>query len=291
MLRNIHECVRVIDIHSGVIMSLRLNADDQVSRLTSSIAITDRKNNKIIIPSREIPNFLTVLQYFIGYGSNPRNEIMFNFQHVWRENSKFSSIRISSRGQFVILGGWCKSTPQLEDIGETIESWLPLIQEWTATGLTNVELLGFKDRRFLKDPITDNFIKVLNRRGHINSPLPTITVRYNREWKKELIISNRTQFSMTLHGEKNQELIKEIIDLVKRKPDIGKRVGVIREYADKYVFVASLITNPNKEEKDGYQLTIMSELGYDPQVVRLNFKTDEEKNEIISGLSIALTII
>lgn len=64
----------------------------------------------------------------------------------------------------------------------------------------------------------------------------------------------------------------------------------MKEISNKYVFMASLINNPTQEENNSYRLTIMSELGYDPQVVRLSFGTDKEKKEILEALETALNL-
>lgn len=291
MLRNIHECIRAIDIHSGVVMSLRLNADDQVERLTASIMISDRNNNRFLILSDEISPFTKTIREFahgILPGLNPNAP---KLQYVVTEHLKEKQVNISFKGTAIKVGGDRDPRINLTEILETISFWHPFILQWKSTGIVDHSALDKLNRMLLLHRDSGNFLKVLTRQGNISNPLTTITVRYTRGTRRELVFSNRTQFSMTLSGTAGKNILGLIIDTLQSKPMLGNRKGHIKELVGKYVFVCSLIKAPRKENFDRHQFTIMSETGPYPQAIRLNFETDEERNEIISGLEHALTIV
>lgn len=291
MLRNIHECIRAIDIHSGVVMSLRLNADDQVERLTASIMISDRNNNRFLILSDEISLFTKTIREFahgILPGVNPNAP---KLQYVVTEHLKEKQVNISFKGTTIKVGGDRDPRINLTEILETTSFWHPFILQWKSTGIVDHSALDKLNRMLLLHRDSGNFLKVLTRQGNISNPLTTITVRYTRGTHRELVLSNRTQFLMTLSGTAGKNILGLIIDTLQSKPMLGNRKGHIKELVGKYVFVCSLIKAPRKENSDRYRFTIMSEVGPYPQAIRLNFETDEERDEIISGLEYALTII
>lgn len=291
MLRNIHECIRAIDIHSGVVMSLRLNADDQVERLTASIMISDRRDNRFLILPDEIRTFTQTIREFVHGiipGFNPNAP---KLQYVVVENLKEKRVNISFKGTTIKVGGDRELRINLTEILETISLWHPFILQWESTGIIDHSALDLLNRMLLLHRDSGNFLKVLTRQGNMSNPLTTITVRDGRGSRKELVISNRTQFSMIISGTAGKNILELIIETLQSKPMLGNRKGRIKELAGKYVFVCSLIKAPRKENFDRHQLTIMSEVGPYPQAIRLNFETDQERNEIISGLEHALTIV
>lgn len=291
MLRNIHECIRAIDIHSGVVMSLRLNADDRVERLTASIMISDRHDNRFLILPDEIRTFTQTIREFVhgiipGGGANTPK-----LQYVVVEHLKEKRVNISFKGTTIKVGGDRDPRINLTEILETISLWYPFILQWKSTGIIDHSALDMLNRMLLLHRDSGNFLKVLTRQGNMSNPLTTIAVRDGRGSRKELVISNRTQFSMIISGTAGKDILELIIETLQSKPMLGNRKGHIKELAGKYVFVCSLIKAPRKENFDRHQFTIMSEAGPYPQAVRLNFETDEERNEIISGLERALTIV
>lgn len=291
MLRNIHECIRAIDIHSGVVMSLRLNADDRVERLTASIMISDRHDNRFLILPDEIRTFTQTIREFVHGiipGFNPNAP---KIQYVVVEHLKEKRVNISFKGTTIKVGGDRDPRINLTEILETISLWHPFILQWESTGIIDHSALDLLNRMLLLHRDSGNFLKVLTRQGNMSNPLTTITVRDDRGSHKELVISNRTQFSMIISGTAGKDILELIIETLQSKPMLGDRKGHIKELAGKYVFVCSLIKAPRKENFDRHQLTIMSEVGPYPQAIRLNFETDEERNEIISGLEHALTIV
>ncbi|WNY41145.1 hypothetical protein [Klebsiella phage YC1] len=291
MLRNIHECIRAIDIYSGVVMSLRLNADDRVERLTASIMISDRYDNRFLILPDEIRTFTQTIREFVHGiipGFNPNAP---KLQYVVVENLKEKRVNISFKGTTIKVGGDRDPRINLTEILETISLWHPFILQWESTGIIDHSALDPLNRMLLLHRDSGNFLKVLARQGNMSNPLTTITVRDSQGSHKELVISNRTQFSMIISGTTGKDILELIIETLQSKPMLGNRKGHIKELAGKYVFVCSLIKAPRKENFDRHQLTIMSEVGPYPQAIRLNFETDEERNEIISGLEHALTIV
>lgn len=290
MLVNIHESSRAISIYSGGVMTLRLNANTNVERLSASILISDRRHNKVLIKTPEIRNFAISVEHFLNTNQpdpSPNGVKLDFLRHA--ENANML-VKLSFNRNSVTLGGDSDFRLVLRKILEGIYLWKPFIEQWVNRGIIDHDELKETDKELLYDPVTRGFIQILHHQGHFNTPAPTITVRKNAFLKHQLLIANSTVFMMQLEGDINRRMVSKFIELVKSEPDDVDRIGFTKELYNKYLLTGSIFKLKTRGDEVKYHLTIMSEIGPTPQAVRLVFGTKEERDLIANTLELALNI-